>query len=149
VPGPMQVESLISQNPSISEAMTLWGQVGSQVVRGNLLVIPMDGSFLYVEPLYIQAEKVKIPELKRVLMYASGKVVMANTVEEGLNELLGSTVQPTPGGDGGAHDIPGLVKRANELWLEAQERIKNGDWAGYGEVLQELGKVLEELQQLQ
>lgn len=149
VPGPMQVESLISQNPSISEAMTLWGQVGSQVVRGNLLVIPMDGSFLYVEPLYIQAEKVKIPELKRVLMYASGKVVMANTVEEGLNELLGSTVQPTPDGGGGVHDIPGLVKRANELWLEAQERIKNGDWAGYGEVLQELGKVLEELQQLQ
>jgi hypothetical protein len=149
VPGPMQVESLISQNPDISEAMTLWGQVGSQVVRGNLLIIPMDGSFLYVEPLYIQAEKVKIPELKRVLMYASGKVVMANTIEEGLNQLLGSTVQPTPGGEGEVHDIPSLVNRANDLWLEAQDRIKNGDWAGYGEIMEELGRVLEQLQQLQ
>ncbi|MBP8613350.1 MAG: UPF0182 family protein [Firmicutes bacterium] len=149
VPGPMQVESLISQNPDISEAMTLWGQVGSQVVRGNLLIIPMDGSFLYVEPLYIQAEKVKIPELKRVLMYASGKVVMANTIEEGLNQLLGSTVQPTPGGEGEVHDISSLVNRANDLWLEAQDRIKNGDWAGYGEIMEELGRVLEQLQQLQ
>lgn len=149
VPGPMQVESLISQNPSISEAMTLWGQIGSQVIRGNLLILPLDGSFLYVEPLYIQAEKVKIPELKRVLMYASGKVVMAETVEEGLNQLLGTTVQPIPGEEDVVRDIPGLVKRANELWLEAQERIRNGDWAGYGEVLEELGRVLEELQQLQ
>ncbi|HOK63829.1 MAG TPA: UPF0182 family protein [Bacillota bacterium] len=149
VPGPMQVESLISQNPSISEAMTLWGQVGSQVIRGNLLILPMDGAFLYVEPLYIQAEKVKIPELKRVIMYASGKVVMANTVEEGLNQLLGLTTKPIPEYEGDVHDIAGLVKQANQLWLEAQERIRSGDWAGYGELMEELGRVLEELQELQ
>jgi uncharacterized membrane protein (UPF0182 family) len=109
----------------------------------------MDGAFLYVEPLYIQAEKVKIPELKRVIMYASGKVVMANTVEEGLNQLLGLTTKPIPEYEGDVHDIAGLVKKANQLWLEAQERIRSGDWAGYGELMEELGRVLEELQELQ
>lgn len=149
IPGPMQVESLIAQNPGISEAMTLWGQVGSQVIRGNLLTIPMDGSFLYVEPLYIQAEKVKIPELKRVLMYAGGKVVMGTTVEDALNQLLGAVPEAPPRPETELGDMAGLIDRANELWTEAQAKLGNRDWAGYGGAIDELGRLLRELQRLQ
>ncbi len=146
IPGPMQVESLISQNPSISEATTLWGQVGSQVIRGNLVTIPMDGSFLYVEPLYIQAEKVKIPELKRVLMYAGGQVVMGTTVEDALNKLVGPVAEP-PAGEIEAAGLSNLIERANELWAEAQDRLRNGDWAGYGKTMDELGLILKQLRE--
>ena len=148
IPGPMQVESLISQNPEIAEAMTLWGQAGSQVIRGNLVTIPMDGSFLYVEPLYIQAERVRIPELKRVLMYSGGQVVMGTGVEDALNKLVGRVVEPpdgepVPGEEAG---IPDLVRRANEVWSEAQARLRSGDWAGYGALMDELGEILRQLE---
>ena len=144
----MQVESLISQNPEIAEAMTLWGQAGSQVIRGNLVTIPMDGSFLYVEPLYIQAERVRIPELKRVLMYSGGQVVMGTGVEDALNKLVGRVVEPpdgepVPGEEAG---IPDLVRRANEVWSEAQARLRSGDWAGYGALMDELGEILRQLE---
>ncbi len=148
IPGPMQVESLIAQNPGISEAMTLWGQVGSQVIRGNLLTIPMDGSFLYIEPLYIQADKVKIPELKRILMYAGGKVVMGTTVEDALNKLLGVAVETPASPETEYTDLAGLIKRANELWAEAQTQLRNGDWAGYGRTIEELGSLLKKLQSI-
>lgn len=148
IPGPMQVESLISQNPEIAEAMTLWGQAGSQVIRGNLVTIPMDGSFLYFEPLYIQAERVRIPELKRVIMYSGGKVVMGTSVEDALNKLVGRVVEvpsgePDPGQTAG---LPDLIARANQVWFEAQERLRSGDWAGYGELMDELGRILKQLE---
>jgi uncharacterized membrane protein (UPF0182 family) len=148
IPGPMQVESLISQNPEIAEAMTLWGQAGSQVIRGNLVTIPMDGSFLYFEPLYIQAERVKIPELKRVIMYAGGKVVMGTSVEDALNRLVGQ-VSERPSGEPGPGEAAGmsdLIARANEVWSEAQARLRSGDWAGYGALMDELGRILGQLQ---
>jgi hypothetical protein len=149
VPGPMQVESLFSQNPRISESMTLWGQVGSQVIRGNLLTIPIKDALLYIEPLYIQAEKVKIPELKRVLMYYAGKVVMGTSVDDSLSQLFGAEVPVTPPTPGGPvtepTDVAGLIARANQLWAEAQDRLKAGDWAGYGRAIEELGRVLSDL----
>jgi uncharacterized membrane protein (UPF0182 family) len=148
IPGPMQVESLISQNPEIAEAMTLWGQAGSQVIRGNLVTIPMDGSFLYVEPLYIQAERVKIPELKRVIMYAGGQVAMGTSVEDALNRLVGWVAEPPSGESepGEITGLPDLIARANEVWSEAQARLRSGDWAGYGELIEELGEILRQLQ---
>jgi len=150
IPGPMQVESLFAQNPAISEAITLWGQVGSQVIRGNLLSIPVDGSFLYVEPLYIQAEKVKIPELKRVLMYGGGKVVMGTSVEDGLNKLLGQVVLPPTetGPTEPVMDLNSLIARAAKLWSEAQASLREGDFAGYGRAIDELGNVLNEMQRM-
>ncbi len=148
VPGPMQVESMIAQNPGISEAMTLWGQVGSQVIRGNLLTIPIKGSLLYIEPLYIQAEKVKIPELKRVLMYYGGRVVMGTTVEDALSALLGTGEDVPPDFPGGTElpDISALVARANRLLQEANEKLRTGDWAGYGRNMEELARVLADLE---
>lgn len=152
VPGPMQVESLFSQNPSISEAMTLWGQVGSQVIRGNLLVIPVSGSFLYAEPLYIQAEDVKIPELKRVLMYINGDVVMGTSIEDALARIYGESTAPvkppTPSTQPPSQDLASLIQRAQELYQEAQSRLKQGDFAGYGKAISDLGDVLSQLQKL-
>lgn len=150
VPGPMQVESLLAQNPQISQSMTLWGQVGSQVIRGNLLSLPIKDSLLYIEPLYIQAEKVKIPELKRMLMYYAGRVVMGTSTEDALAQLFGAPAKETEPGQTGPRveptDIAGLIARANELWSEAQDRLKAGDWAGYGRAVAELGRVLADLQ---
>ncbi|MEX0974122.1 MAG: UPF0182 family protein [Bacillota bacterium] len=150
VPGPMQVESLISQNPQVSQSMTLWGQVGSQVIRGNLLTLPIKDSLLYIEPLYIQAEKIKIPELKRVLMYYGGKVVMGTSTEDALAQLFGTAVPVTPGTTppttGGPVGVADLVAKANRLWTEAQEFLRAGDWTGYGNAIAELGRVLTELQ---
>lgn len=149
VPGPMQVESLFSQNPQISESITLWGQMGSQVIRGNLLILPVKDSLLYIEPLYLQAERVKIPELKRVLMYYGGKVVMGTSVGDALSQLFGSNIPAVPPAEGTEvtpqDDAANLVGRANRLWAEAQEALKGGDWAGYGKSIEELGRVLSEL----
>lgn len=152
VPGPMQVESLISQNPQVAQSMTLWGQAGAQVIRGNLLSIPIEESLLYIEPLYIQAERVKIPELKRVLMYYGGRVVMGITVEDALTQMFGpgfsETPGETPGIPGKPADTKSLVADAVRLWGEAQERLKEGDWAGYGRAVEELGRVLSELDRI-
>ncbi len=142
VPGPMQVESLFSQNPTISQTTTLWGQV-SEVIRGNLVSIPIKNSILYVEPLYIQAAQVKIPELKRVLMYYGGSVVMGTSIEDALEQLFGEGEPVEPGGP---TDVAGLVAEAARLWREAQTLVQSGDWAGYGRAVKELGKVLEELE---
>jgi len=87
--GPEQVESFISQDPTISEQVTLWDQAGSQVIRGNMLVIPVEDSLLYVEPLYLQANQTAIPSLKRVITSYNGRVVMQPTLGEALNQLFG------------------------------------------------------------
>jgi hypothetical protein len=65
--GPFQIEALINQNTYISQQLSLWNQLGSRVIRGNLLVIPIENSILYVSPLYLRAEKGQLPELKRVI----------------------------------------------------------------------------------
>ncbi|HHW26287.1 MAG TPA: UPF0182 family protein [Firmicutes bacterium] len=149
VPGPMQVESLFSQNPAISQATTLWGQGGSEVIRGNLISIPIKNSLLYVEPLYIQAAQVKIPELKRVLMYYGGRVVMGTTIEDALGQLFGDGLPEGPDGlPGPGRDVAGLAADAARLWREAQDLIQAGDWAGYGRAIEELGRVLSELESL-
>jgi uncharacterized membrane protein (UPF0182 family) len=149
VPGPMQVESLFSQNPQIAANITLWSQRGAQVIRGNLLTYPVGDSLLYMEPLYLQAETVKIPELKLVLMYYGGKVVMGTSVADALSQLFGEGIplEPPDGTEPGERptDIAGLIARANALWQEAQESLRAGDWAGYGAAIQELGHVLREL----
>ncbi|MFQ5857002.1 MAG: UPF0182 family protein [Anaerolineae bacterium] len=87
--GPMQVEARIDQDPAISEQLTLWGQAGSQVLRGNMIVIPVGQSNLYVEPIYLQAEAGRLPEMKRVVLASGNRVVMEPTVETGLARLFG------------------------------------------------------------
>jgi uncharacterized membrane protein (UPF0182 family) len=94
--GPSQVEARIDNDPTISAQFTLWGQAGSTVIRGNLLVIPMEESLLYVEPVYLQAESLAYPELKRVIVVSSNNVIMAESLSEALSSLTGdySPIEP-------------------------------------------------------
>jgi uncharacterized membrane protein (UPF0182 family) len=90
--GPMQIEARIDQDPRISEQITLWDQAGSQVLRGNMIVIPIGASNLYVEPLYLQAAQGRLPEMKRVILASGNRVVMHPTVEASLTALLGQAL---------------------------------------------------------
>ena len=86
--GPLQVEGRIDQEPLISEQFSLWDQLGSNVIRGNLIVVPVNDSFLYVEPVYLESETTAIPELKRVIVADGENVVMRETLDEALAALL-------------------------------------------------------------
>jgi hypothetical protein len=86
--GPSQVEARIDQDPEISAQISLWNQRGSRVIRGNLLVIPMGSSFLYVEPLYLLADTSELPELKRVIVASGDRLTMRETLEEALLALV-------------------------------------------------------------
>jgi hypothetical protein len=92
--GPMQVEARIDQDARISQQITLWSQKGSTVIRGNLLVIPLEGAILYVEPLYLQAQKSQLPELKQVIGAYGSRIVMTASLRETLAGLMG----PAPAG---------------------------------------------------
>lgn len=150
--GPMQVEASIDQDADISQQISLWDQHGSKVIRGNLITVPLAGKLLYVEPLFLQAEQSSLPELKRVIIFYEGRAVMDNTLGDALNRLFGlkgapPTVTPAqpavPGGlPMGTQD---LVRRANELYTEAQSRLKAGDWTGYGQAINSLGQVLQQM----
>ena len=94
--GPNQIEAMINQNTTISQQLTLWDQRGSRVIRGKLIVTPIENSFLYIVPLYLQAEGANFPQLKRVIAIAADKVVMEATLDEALNDLFG-TQQPCRG----------------------------------------------------
>ena len=93
--GPMQIEARIDQEATISAQISLWNQSGSRVIRGNLLVIPIGKSTLYVEPIYLQAEKTKLPEMKRVILSSGNRVVMEPTVAAALDRLFGGQAAPT------------------------------------------------------
>jgi uncharacterized membrane protein (UPF0182 family) len=170
--GPLQVEGRIDQDPGISSQFTLWSQAGSSVIRGNMLVIPVGGSNLYVEPIYLQAQNGPIPELKRVVVSTGNRVVMEPTLEEALNKLFGVAIptgtaglpsgqaagQPTaagqpmaastPGGTALAPDAAALIRSANEHFTRAQEALRAGDWARYGEEQRALQSDLQRLAEL-
>ena len=99
--GPSQIEARIDNDPTISEQFTLWNQSGSQVLRGNLLVIPIGEALLYAEPIYLQAESLAFPELKRVILATNDRVVMEPTLDEAVASLLGNRAQAATGTLGG------------------------------------------------
>ena len=146
--GPLQIEARIDQDPTISSQLSLWHQRGSRVIRGNLLVIPIRQSLLYVEPIYLQAETGQLPELKRVVVAYGENVVMANTLDEALVGIGGAPivpVEPEEGGLGEAEGVAGLAVSALQHYERAQEYLRQGDWAGYGAELEAMGSDLEDL----
>ncbi|MEG3069285.1 MAG: UPF0182 family protein [Syntrophaceticus schinkii] len=147
--GPMQVEASVDQDGEISSQLTLWNQHGSQVIRGNLITVPLAGKLLYVEPLFLQAKESAMPELTRVIAFYDGRVVMERDLWSALNKLFGVDADtPSPQPDDVApvpQDKDSLAEKANQLYLEANKALKTGDWAGYGKAIDELGKVLEEM----
>jgi uncharacterized membrane protein (UPF0182 family) len=157
VKGPSQIEDRIQQDTAITEQFALWGRGGSRVIRGNLLLIPVGKSKLYVEPVFLQAEAGGLPELKRVIVVAGEKIAMRSSLEESLAAVFGieaptDEVIPPPEPDEPLQpisgDIPSLIREAQQHYDLAQERLASGDWAGYGEELAAMKAVLEQLARL-
>jgi hypothetical protein len=138
--GPEQVEARVNQDPIISQQLTLWSQRGSNVIFGNLLVIPIDDSIVYIRPLYLQAEQTAMPQLTRVIVAYGDTVAMEPDLATALLRVFGEVA------DGGS-PVTGAADPvlARDLYERALEAQRSGDWAAYGRYIDELGAVLREL----
>ncbi len=148
--GPFQIEARIHQNTEISQQISLWNQMGSRVIRGNLLVIPIENSILYVSPLYLRAEQGHLPELKRVIAAYGENVVMKETLAEALSALfIEAGTAPTTASDAAKLSSAGsAVNRAQQAldrYNQAMERLKSGDWKGFGTQFDAMRELLEEM----
>ncbi len=151
--GPMQIEARINQKPDISSQLTLWGQQGSQVIKGNQLVIPIDNSFIYVEPIYLQSEQGQIPELKRVIVAYKDRIEMRRSLDEALKAVFNisdTTSQAAPAIApilGKVVSLSDRAKEALEHYNKALQYLRENDWAGYGRELDQLKSILTEMSQ--
>jgi uncharacterized membrane protein (UPF0182 family) len=173
IDGTAQVEAQISNDPVISSQLTLWDQAGSSVIHGNLLVVPIGESVVYFEPVYLQAERENtIPELKRVIVAYGSKIVMEPTVGEALSKIFGgdfgagTTTTTEPGGTttttlpgetttttvtagtGSPTGLDAIIVLAAQYYEQAMAAQRAGDWAEYGRLIDELGRLLEEMAQV-
>lgn len=143
--GPMQIEAQIDQNTEISKEFSLWNSSGSTYTRGNLFVIPIEDSLIYVEPVYLEATNSSIPEVKRVIVAYNDKIAYEETLTEALASLFGvsdgngeQTVTPGPSDNTDELTNAELITLANEAFNNAQSAMQNGNWAKYGEYLDQL-----------
>ena len=144
--GPFQIEARINQNTEISQQLTLWNQMGSRVIRGNLLVIPIENSILYVSPLYLRAEYGHLPELKRVIAAYGEHVVMKETLSEALSALfVEPRHQATASGPVIGAPQANSAQEALDRYNQAMEHLRSGDWAGFGSQLETMRGILEKL----
>jgi uncharacterized membrane protein (UPF0182 family) len=149
--GPFQIEARINQSTEISQQITLWNQMGSRVIRGaNLLVIPIENSILYVSPLYLRAEHGHLPELKRVIAAYGEHVVMKETLAEALSALF-TEPGAAPAVSSTTEEIPltgpaaRQAREALDRYNQAVERLKSGDWKGFGTQFDAMRGLLEEM----
>jgi len=148
--GPKQIDARINQDAYISQQLTLWGQRGSQVIRGSMLIIPIESSLLYVQPLYlVAADKAGLPELRRVIVAYENEVLMEENLETALGRLFGSKKRvDTPTArvqEEKAASPADLAKEAMRIYERALEMQRQGNWAGYGEELKKLEQILKRL----
>lgn len=140
--GPFQIEARIQQNTEISQQISLWNQMGSRVIRGHLQVVPIENSILYISPLYLRAESGQLPELKRVIAAYGDRVVMEDSLGAALaalfKESAPAAMPPRATADARARDALAHYDRAIE-------RLKAGDWSGFGAELDALRPLLETL----
>jgi uncharacterized membrane protein (UPF0182 family) len=152
--GPRQIEARIDQDPLISQQLSLWNQRGSQVIRGNLMVIPIDGGLIYVEPVFLQAESGRLPELKRIIVAHSSQIAMRSTLSEALAEVFSGQAPEMAGpAEEPAEAVPGdnvaaLARSAQAHYDAAQICLTEGDWACYGREQAALQADLQALVQL-
>lgn len=152
--GPMQIESQIDQSPEISKEFSLWNSAGSTYIRGNMFVIPIENSLVYVEPVYLEAANTgSLPEVKRVIVAYGDRIAYEPTLSAALDALFGAgtgeeqTPQETPSqGTSGELSVDQLIQLANEAFKNANAAQQSGDWAAYGQYLKQLEKYLNELQ---
>jgi hypothetical protein len=168
--GPKQIANRINQDTDISRQLTLWDQKGSEVIRGELLVIPIEESLIYVQPIYLRAEGGNIPELKRVVVAHENRVVMRETLEEGLDALFGSGaaaetrtnaqdslstlgVEPSVVGGGAVPStgaapsgaVSALLREAQTHYDRAIAAQRAGNWTEYGREIEQLGVTIRAL----
>jgi uncharacterized membrane protein (UPF0182 family) len=159
--GPQQIVNRINQNTEVSQQLTLWDQRGSQVIRGDLLVIPIEEALMYVQPIYLRAEGGRIPELKRVVVAYQNRVVMRETLDEGLAEMFGgvasresrvatpdkAAADTTAGAEPVTRDsrLATLLRAAKQHYDAAIQAQRDLDWAKYGQEMGQLGRILEQM----
>lgn len=145
--GPNQVESRITQDADISQQITLWSQAGSEVIRGNLLVIPVKDSILYVEPLFLRSSEDAIPELKRVIVAFGDDIAMRPTLKGSLEVIFGEAERQPAKEERGkiTPEQQKLIDRAQKLYQRAQSHLKQGNLSAYGEDIEALGSTLEKI----
>jgi hypothetical protein len=160
--GPRQIVARINQDAEIARQISLWDQRGSQVILGNLLVIPIEEGLIYVRPLYIRSESGKIPELKRVIIAYENRIAMEETLEESISKIFGGAAPEPQQITGAAAPEPGapaqpqtaveapagdedLIRQAGEAYDRALQAQRQGDWAKYGEEVKRLGTILNNL----
>ena len=162
--GPLQIEARITADATIRQQtslLTVGG--GAQVIYGNLIVLPVGNSFLYVEPLFVQANNGKFPELQRVILATQDKIAMSDSFPSALNALFGSapvatqpgpsptpgpSPSPSPSGSPVAATIAQLVRSASDHYANAQTALKSGDFTTYGQELRALESDLARLRVL-
>ena len=143
--GPMQIEARINQDPEISKQLALWSQKGTNVIRGNMLAIPIEESILFIEPLYLKAEKSEMPELRKVIVSFADKVIMEDTLSASLEKLFyGGGFTASEIREGGI-TLKELADRAYMHYLKAEDNMKAGNWKDYGEELENLKRVLSQM----
>ena len=169
--GPVQIEAQISADPVISSQFTLWNQSGSTVIRGNLIVVPVGDSLIYLQPVYLQATSAKFPAFQKIIVASPTTIVWGDTLSEALNSLLrdqdggpgpSPTPAPTPGASGspgptptpGAEptppsgDVAALIQFANQHFELAQQALRDGDFARYGAEIELVQQALRQLEEL-
>ena len=170
--GPTQVEAAVNQDPTVSQQLTLWGQQGSHVIIGNLLVMPIEDSLLYVQPLYLQSSTTPLPQLKRVIVFYRASTSAGVTADRrpaagghaahpGRRPHARSSARRPrrpPAARPGHHDptttptgpvsarVKSLIAQANSEFQAAQAALKAGDFSGYGAQISALQATLKALQ---
>lgn len=137
--GPMQIEAMIDQNTTISQQLTLWDQRGSRVIRGNLIAVPIENSFLYVVPVYLTAAGTNFPQLKRVIVISGDQVAMEPTLDEAILAVFGTQQPQNPAQ---ATRRQPELGQARAQFDEAQKAMQQGDWEKFGKAMEELRRLL-------
>jgi uncharacterized membrane protein (UPF0182 family) len=154
--GPQQVANRINQDPVISRDFTLFHGTGSQVQQGNLLVVPVGDSFLYFEPIYLKATSgSSLPELKKVILADQDNVAYADTLQQAIDQLVGTaspptttTPPPTTLTAAQVKLIEDLVAQANDHYNAAYADLRNNDFAGFAKEMAQVGQILQQLQKI-
>jgi hypothetical protein len=150
--GPKQIVARINQDTEVSRQISLWDQRGSQVIQGNLLVIPIENSLIYVQPLYLRAETGKIPELKRVIVAYENRIAMEETLDAALSRIFGDVRVSEEAAPSRTALLPavkeqtGLASDARRHFDSAMNAQREGNWALYGEEIKKLGEIIRKMQ---
>lgn len=149
--GPMQIEARINQDANISKQLTLWSQKGSKVIRGNMIVLPIKNSLLFIEPLYLKAESSEMPELKRVILSFADKIYMAENLESALEMMFANTntndyfISKGSSSSSTPDNIKNNISKAYNIYLNAEKYLKEGDFEKYGSEIKKLKTILQKL----